>query len=107
MGLIRKTISGTAAVMTGGLSLGVVQYRSDTERGTRQTKLLRKEQQAGNGHLARLAASQASAAPMISPQETSDGTAERLERLQRLHELKVAGVLTDAEFQAQKRALLG
>ena len=43
MGLIRKVISGSAAMATGGLSLGVVQYRSDTERATRQTKLLRQE----------------------------------------------------------------
>jgi hypothetical protein len=41
MGLIRKIISGSAAVATGGMSLGVIQFRSDTERGTRQTKLSR------------------------------------------------------------------
>ena len=41
MGLIRKIVSGSAAVATGGLSLGVIQFRSDTERGTRQTKLSR------------------------------------------------------------------
>jgi hypothetical protein len=43
VGLIRKVISGSAAVATGGLSLGLVQFRSDTERGTRQTKLARQD----------------------------------------------------------------
>ena len=43
MGIIRKLISGSLAAGTGGASLGVVQFRSDTERGTRQTKKLRQE----------------------------------------------------------------
>jgi hypothetical protein len=42
MGIIRKAISGSAAIMTGGASLAVFQFRSDTERGTRETKKLRK-----------------------------------------------------------------
>jgi len=41
MGIIRKVLSGSAAIMTGGASLTVLQFRSDTERGTRQTKKLR------------------------------------------------------------------
>jgi len=41
MGIIRKAISGSLAVFTGGLSLGLVQFRSDTERGTREMKKLR------------------------------------------------------------------
>jgi hypothetical protein len=43
MGFIRKVISGSAAVATGGMSLGVVQFRSDTERGTRQLSKLRRD----------------------------------------------------------------
>ena len=43
MGIIRKAISGSMAVATGGLSLGVVQFRSDTERNTRQLVKLRQE----------------------------------------------------------------
>lgn len=43
MGLIRKIISGTAASLTGGASLGIVQFRSDTERGTHQLKKLRRD----------------------------------------------------------------
>ncbi len=45
MGIIRKTIASTLAVSTGGASLAFVQFRSDTERSTRQTKLLRLEQE--------------------------------------------------------------
>jgi len=48
MGILRKAISGTAAALTGGVSLGVVQFRSDTERGTRQVKKLRKAVEAAN-----------------------------------------------------------
>jgi len=42
MGIIRKVLSGSAAMMTGGASLAAFQFRSDTERGTRETKKLRK-----------------------------------------------------------------
>ena len=42
MGIVRKVLSGSAAMMTGGASLAVFQFRSDTERGTRETKKLRK-----------------------------------------------------------------
>jgi hypothetical protein len=53
MGFLRKTISGTLGLATGGLSLPFVQFRSDTERGTRQTKLLRDD--ARRQHYAELA----------------------------------------------------
>lgn len=43
VGLLRKIISGTAASLTGGASLGIVQFRSDTERGTHQLKKLRRD----------------------------------------------------------------
>lgn len=42
MGIIRKALSGTAAAITGGASLTVLQFRSDTERNTRQIKKLRR-----------------------------------------------------------------
>ena len=48
MGILRKAISGSAAILTGGASLAVVQFRSDTERGTRETKKLRKAIQGNN-----------------------------------------------------------
>lgn len=42
MGIIRKALAGSAAVATGGASLLVFQFRSDTERNTREIKKLRK-----------------------------------------------------------------
>jgi len=42
MGILRKVISGSAAFATGGASLAAVQFRSDTERNTREIKKLRK-----------------------------------------------------------------
>ncbi len=48
MGIIRKIISSSAAMVTGGASLTVVQFRSDTERGTRETKKLRRAIQGNN-----------------------------------------------------------
>lgn len=43
MGILRKAISGSAAFMTSGASLGLIQFRSDTERNTRQLKKLTEE----------------------------------------------------------------
>lgn len=102
MGLIRKVISGAAAVATGGASLAVVQFRSDTERGTRQTKLLRRD----------LAASAARAAVPVGPPVVAEPSlpgrdgADELELIRRLHALKAAGALTEEEFELEKRQLL-
>jgi len=50
MGILRKVISGSAAFMTGGASLAVIQFRSDTERTTHEIKKLRKSiDRAGGG----------------------------------------------------------
>ena len=49
MGILRKAISGTGAFMTGGASLAVVQFRSDTERNTRQIKKLRQAVESAGG----------------------------------------------------------
>ncbi|MEV4262574.1 SHOCT domain-containing protein [Kribbella sp. NPDC049584] len=46
------------------------------------------------------------AAPAPAPAPASDSTADRLEQLKSLGELKQAGVLTEAEFQAQKAKIL-
>lgn len=48
MGFIRKVVSGTAASVTGGASLFLIQFRSDTERGTHQTRKLRGDLQRQN-----------------------------------------------------------
>jgi len=43
MGILRKAISGSAAFMTSGASLALIQFRSDTERNTHQLKKLTEE----------------------------------------------------------------
>ena len=49
MGILRKVIAGTGAIMTGGASLAAVQFRSDTERNTRQIKKLRQAVESAGG----------------------------------------------------------
>lgn len=114
MGLIRKLISGSAAAATGGASLGVVQFRSDTERGTRQTKLLRRELERQDTDLATPSSAGRSTEALASPATSSQGAwgssssdsltiVELLERLAGLHS---AGVLSDEEFAEQKARAL-
>lgn len=81
MGFIRKTIAGTAAVMTGGASLAVIQFRSDTERGTRETKKLRQElARQGSGGTIDAAASQVPAT--LDPQaRTHEASGTRISDL--------------------------
>lgn len=45
--------------------------------------------------------------PQPQPQPTDDSMTQKLAQLKELGELKAAGVLTEAEFQAQKRRILG
>ena len=44
--------------------------------------------------------------PQYAPAPTAPSTDDMLEQLQKLGELKTAGVLTEAEFQAQKAKIL-
>lgn len=127
MGVIRKFISGTAAAVTGGASLGVIQFRSDTERGTRQTKLLRQDLERQHAELLRqqelqaqaeqnevialhIAQSQRQVKPpeaIASPSVSSESQISNdLENLQRLVKLRDAGVLTEDEFEREKSAIL-
>jgi hypothetical protein len=127
MGVIRKFISGTAAAITGGASLGVIQFRSDTERGTRQTKLLRQDLERQHAELLRQQELQAQAEQnevvalhvvqsqrQVKPVETMSSTSvssqsqisNDLENLQRLVNLRDAGVLTEDEFEREKSAIL-
>src|SRR5690349_13225680 len=46
------------------------------------------------------------AQPQYAPPPAAPSTNDMLEQLQKLGELKEAGVLTDAEFQAQKAKIL-
>jgi Short C-terminal domain len=46
------------------------------------------------------------APPAAAPAPTGGGTSDMLEQLEKLGELRKQGVLTDAEFDAQKQKLL-
>jgi Short C-terminal domain len=52
------------------------------------------------------AAQQEQAAPPAPPAPAAPSTDDKLEQLKQLGELKTAGVLTDAEFEAQKAKIL-
>ena len=52
------------------------------------------------------AAPQQYAEPMAPPPPAAPSTDDKLEQLKELGELKTSGVLTDAEFEAQKAKIL-
>ena len=52
-------------------------------------------------------AQQAQPQPEPQAQQTGDPMTQKLAQLKELGELKAAGVLTEAEFQAQKKRILG
>lgn len=135
MGVIRKVISGTAALCTGGLSLGVLQFRSDTERGTRQTRLLREEmerqhrermkmdeayiaayQQAipgqgtihSNAYAAAFNSLPSSVGSTSQPisRPAIETITSQLENIARLALLRDKGALTDTEFETEKQKVL-
>lgn len=132
MGLIRKVISGSAAIATGGASLGVVQFRSDTERVAHQVKLQRLQEQQQHEELMEMYSNQAAAmkaereaaselnhsevqqsamsAPAVDPasrrHDSAPTVADRLADIERLAALRKSGVLTDAEYEVEKLAIL-
>ena len=131
MGLIRKVISGSLGYATSGLSLGVVQFRSDTERGTRQTKLLRQEMERGHDDTMALQRQKmiSDEAEMIAIQQTRSAVVARniavsqntphavpsasqinisdhLDDIARLASLRDSGVLTEEEFELEKAAII-
>lgn len=131
MGLIRKTIAGSLAIGTGGLSLGAVQWRSDTERVAHQTKLLREEMERANevarqglveaqkqnaqiqNQIAHAEAAKTQAialgTPMNSTVTSPNPTSTPLSiasALSRLHGLQGRGLLSPDEYMSKKSELL-
>ena len=47
------------------------------------------------------------AAPVAAPPPAASSTDDKLDQLKQLGELKASGVLTEAEFEAQKAKILG
>lgn len=116
MGLLRKITSVS--------TLGAVDFKSDKERAAKNTKrtavqakLQTAEAVKQTALLAQLAASQAAASTAPPPSASAAGRTRRealpimkstsvVDELRGLAELRDNGVLTEAEFEVQKRRLL-
>ena len=120
MGLIRKIVSGSAAMATGGMSLGLIQFRSDSERGEelqRQQMVSDKAEmiaieQSRSAAIARNTAVQQSApqvaqnAHHVVQSAPQANISDRLEDIARLASLRDSGVLTEEEFESEKAAII-
>jgi hypothetical protein len=74
MGIIRKALSGSAALATNGMSLLFFQFRSDTERNTREIKRLRKQNQSFGGGSGMSGQPESRAYPVVHSVIASVGT---------------------------------
>lgn len=99
-GLLRGIARTAAVAGTASVVAGRVRHHQD-EKWARQDAEAAQEQ----GGYAEPAPAPAYAAPAAAAPAT-DPTADRLEQLKTLGELKQSGVLTDAEFEAQKAKIL-
>jgi len=97
-------VAGTATAVAGGMSRrqqGKAQEAADAQAYEQQ------QQQAAID--AQVAASLAAQAPppAAAPAPAAGGESDVIAQLTKLGELKAQGILTDAEFEAQKAKLLG
>ena len=88
-------IAGTATAVSGRVQRGQAEKYAD-----RDANIYAQREQA---YQAQTAPQQAPAAPAPAPAASADDT---LTQLQKLGELKAQGILTDAEFEAQKAKIL-
>ena len=107
MGLLRglartAAIAGTATAVSNRVS------RRQAGRWAAKEQKADEEQQAQNAQQQPQYAEQQPqyAQPQYAPPPAAPSTDDMLEQLQKLGELKEAGVLTEAEFQAQKAKIL-
>jgi hypothetical protein len=107
MGLLRglartAAIAGTATAVSNRVS------RRQAGRWAAKEQKADEEQQAQNAQQQPQYAEQQPqyAQPQYAPPPAAPSTDDMLEQLQKLGELKAAGVLTEAEFQAQKAKIL-
>ncbi|MFJ8196784.1 SHOCT domain-containing protein [Streptomyces sp. NPDC096152] len=99
-GLIRgvartAVVAGTATAVSNRVS------RRQAGRWAQQDYEQQQQQQA-----AQQTAAPVPAAPAAPPLSTEDDMDNKIEQLKRLGDLKAQGVLTDEEFEAQKRRVL-
>jgi hypothetical protein len=96
-GLVRA--AATTAVIAG--TAGAVRHRQDQ-------KYARQDQEAYDQQMAQQAAyDQQMAAPQAAPPQAAPAELDYAAELQKLAELKAAGILTEEEFEAKKKQILG
>lgn len=102
-GLVRTVgrtavVAGTASAVAGGVS------RRQTRRFNEQQQAEAEAQQ--SAYQQGLADAQAAPPPPAAPAPAADDADDTIEQLQKLAQLRDQGILTDAEFEAQKAKIL-
>jgi len=111
MGLIKTGLKAAVAVKVGHMVHDRIQRRQQAEwaatghPGAMPAPGGRPGEMAAPPGAAQAAASAPQAMP-VAPASTSAPVGDTLDQLAKLGELKAAGVLTEAEFQAQKARIL-
>ena len=101
-GLLRGIARTAAVAGTATVVAGRVRRHQDEKFAQRDADTAAQRDQA----YAEDTAPPEDAAPAQAAAPPSDSTADRLDQLKTLGELKQSGVLTDAEFEAQKAKIL-
>ena len=102
MGLIRGMARTAAVVGTATAVSGRVQRRQQNRWEQQENAQAYEQQQAA----AAAAPPPQYAAPAPAPAPAAPSSADTIEQLTKLADLKAAGILTDAEFEAQKAKIL-
>jgi hypothetical protein len=103
LGTVARTavVAGTATAVSGGMQ------RSAAARGAEQQQAAELQQQQLVDQAAAQAAAQVSAQQAAPAAAAPAAAPDRLAQLSTLAELKAQGVLTEAEFAAEKARILG
>lgn len=105
-GLLRGIARTAAVAGTASVVAGRVRHHQDTKFARQDAEAAQAEPEPAPAY-APPAPAPSYAAPAPAPAApATDATADRLDQLKTLGELKESGVLTDAEFQAQKAKIL-
>jgi|SRR6185436_20012364 putative oligomerization/nucleic acid binding protein len=102
MGLIRGMARTAAVVGTATAVSGRVQRRQQNRWEQQENAQAYEQQQAA----AAAAPPPQYAAPAPAPAPAAPSSADTIEQLTKLADLKAAGILTDAEFEAQKAKII-
>lgn len=101
-GLLRGVVRTAAVAGTATAVHGRIKRRQDAKFAQRDADTAAERDQA----YAEQTAPPPAAAPQAAAAPPASATSDRLDQLKTLGELKQSGVLTDAEFEAQKAKIL-